>query len=421
MSATKEWCESKGLVYLTFWRDPKAEVYLVIGKDIYYFHTMFWPAMLQAAEYNVPKKVAVHGFLTVNGAKMSKSRGTFISPRTFAKHIDPIYLRYYLACKLSGGIDDMDFNYEDFVSRVNSDLIGKITNVASRGAQMLGRIDGTLGTLDAEGKDLVLAAQARAKTIADAFESFNFAKAMIEIRSIADEANKYFDTYEPWKLVKENPERVRVILTTILNQFRLMTIYLKPVLPEYAAKVAALFKEGEYTWDSHEKILEKTKIGEYVHLLQRLDPKKMEDLKQESLAEAAAAKPSGKGAMEAKVTTGTTQGFEALAPEIEITDFQKIDLRVAKIVSAEAVEGSDKLLRLTLDLGFAQRQVFSGIKSAYAPESLVGKQTIVVANLKPRKMKFGMSEGMVLAAGPGGKDIFLLNPDQGATPGLRVT
>ena len=414
LASLQEWAASQGKSFRDFWNDPQRERYHVIGKDIVYHHCLFWPAMLTAAKLATPSKVFVHGMLNVNGEKMSKSRGTFVNLRDFIKHLDPTYLRYYLACKLNGTIDDLDLNLQDFQSRVNSDLIGKITNVASRGAQMLHKLDGKLGTLDEEGLALVRKAQERAEEIAASFEQTNFARAMLSVRSIADDANKYFDSYEPWKLIKTDPEKTRVILTTILNLFRIMSIYLKPILPNYTAKVETLFGESPYHWQNAQDILENTEIKPYTHLLTRMDPKALDKIFK--------APPTEKVEKKVKKKTPSTEDKapkNADADIIQIDDFLKVDLRVAKIIEAQTVEGADKLLCLKLDLGGETRQVFAGIKSAYEPASLIGRLTVMVANLAPRKMKFGISEGMVLAAGDG-KDLYLLSPDSGAQPGQRI-
>ena len=404
--------------YEDYWKNPDAEIYHNIGKDITYFHGLFWPAMLETAGYNTPDSLFVHGFLTVNGVKMSKSKGTFINAATYLRHLDPLYLRYYLACKINNSIADLDLNFDDFASRVNSDLIGKITNVASRGATMLHKLDGRMGQLPDEGRALVEKAIRAGEEIADLYENRQFSRAMLAIRAIADDANKYFDQYEPWKLIKSDPEKTRGILTTILNQFRAMAIYLKPILPSWTARVEKLFLEEPYSWDSASQILENREIAPFDHLLKRLDPKKIEKIVEETRggpAEKSKNKKSGKKKEKEKKSTDSSDGL------INFDDFMKVDLRIAKIIRAQHVEGADKLLQLTLDIGDGTRNVFAGIKSAYQPEELEGRMTVMVANLKPRKMKFGMSEGMVLAAGPGGKELFILSPDDGATPGQRVT
>ncbi len=414
ISATKEYAEKHGKSLDDYWRSPNTEIIHCIGKDIVRFHVLFWPAVLKASGFSLPKKVIVHGFLTVDGQKMSKSRGTFITAGTYVKHLDPLFFRYYMACKMNSGIDDVGLSLEDFSQRVNSDLIGKITNLASRSAQMLARLDNKLGVMASDGRDLVSRAQARSEEIARCFDDRDFARGMLVIRDIADDANKYFDNYEPWKLVKTDEFKTRQVLTAALNVFRIMAIYLKPILPSYVERVEALFGDRPYSWSSVNDVLENQSLNTFTHLLNRVDPKKVQEMVEDQrLALMADVQP-------------TKQAPPPAAPAeqpqtIDIDDFMKIDLRIARITAAEAVEGADKLLRLTLDLGGVTRHVFSGIRQAYRPEDLVGRLTVVVANLKPRKMKFGLSEGMVLAAGPGGKDIFLLAPDSGAVPGQRVT
>jgi methionyl-tRNA synthetase len=412
------------------------EIYHFIGKDITYFHCLFWPAMLKAANFRLPNHVFVHGHLTVNGEKMSKSKGTSITARTYLNHLDPMYLRYYYACKLTGSVNDLDLNVTDFVNRVNSDLIGKITNLGSRGAQMLKkRIDGKMGELKGEGLKLVELAQSKAALIAEHYENRDYSKAITEIRDLADEANKYFDEKAPWNMIKDNVEGTREVLTATLNFFRLLAIYLKPVLPAYADKVAKLLGEKPYTWADHAIVLTNREISEYEHLATRVEAEKFDQIIADSLpkeAKAPAAKVEAKPAAAGKTTaaqasatgkpvaSAATSGNE-LAPEIDFEEFAKTDLRIAKIIAAEEIVEADKLLRLKVDLGpLGQRQIIAGIKSAYKAQDLVGRLTVIVANLKPRKMKFGMSEGMVLAAGPGGKDLFILSPDSGAEPGQKV-
>lgn len=415
ISSADEWCERNGTNIEKLWNDEKTEIYHNIGKDIVYFHCLFWPAMLKASSWKTPDQIFVHGMLTVDGEKMSKSRGTFIKARTYLDHLDPVYFRYYIACKLNDGVGDIDLNLEDFVSRVNSDLIGKITNVASRGAQMLQKkLDGRIGNLSDEGRALLEKAQTRHTVIAEYYEKRQFSKAMVEIRSIADDANKYFDDYEPWKLIKSDPEKTKEVLTTILHLFRTMAIYLKPVLPSYSEKAEKLFKESPYTWEDLFKTVEGQEMEKFEHILQRIDAKKVEAMVESSKEILSAETPKD------QKMTGSPN-IEPIADEITIDDFMKVDLRVARIEKAEHVEGAKKLLQLTLDIGEDKRNVFAGIKSAFAPEDLEGRLVVMVANLKPRKMKFGVSEGMVCAAGPGGKDLFLLSPDSGARPGMRIS
>lgn len=420
MASSKEYCAAKKIDWDAYWRPGTGtELYHCIGKDIMYFHTLFWPAMLKTAGYRLPTSVWIHGMLTVNGAKISKSKGTFINARTFAEYLSPLYFRYYLASKLNDGIGDLDWNFEDFTGRVNAELIGKITNIASRSAQMLEKLGGSLVSLDDEGLSLVRAVQHRSTAVADAFERRQYSKAIGEIREAADEANKYFDTYQPWVLVKTDPERTKVILTAALNVFRILAVYLKPILPSYVTLVESLFQEKPYLWTDAQKILENQPLAKFEHLIKRVDPAKVEAMVVASRAEAPAIVPTEAVAKTKREKVAPVDPTK-LAPEIEFADFAKIDLRVARIAKAEHVEGAEKLLKLTLDIGTETRQVFSGIKSAYKPEDLEGRLTVMVANLQARKMKFGMSEGMVLAAGAGGKDLFLLSPDNGAKPGDRV-
>jgi methionyl-tRNA synthetase len=429
MSSSLDYCRSKAIDWDTYWRHPKSntEVYHCIGKDIVYFHTLFWPAMLKAAEFRLPKAVWIHGMLTVNGTKMSKSKGTMIPAKTFVKHLSPLYFRYYLASKLSDTTHDIDWNFEDFSGRVNAELVGKITNIASRSAQMLQKLSSGLTTMDDEGRSLCLSVQRREATIAEHYESRQYMRVIQEIREAADDVNKYFDTHQPWVLVKSDEAKTKSILTASLNVFRLLSIFLKPILPSYVSRVEALFKSGPFQWSDYKTLLENHAMGPFEHLIKRIEPSSVESMVQETLALSTTKAPQPATAATSAHTTqktpdkAPTKSDTAVASGvIQIDDFMKIDLRVARIAHAEAVEGAEKLLKLTLDLGDSTRQVFSGIKAAYQPEQLIGRLTIMVANLQPRKMKFGMSEGMVLAAGPGGKDIFLLQPDQGAKPGDRV-
>ncbi len=436
VASTWQWCKANGQDFASWWKSPNTEIYHFIGKDIAYFHLLFWPAMLKSTSYNLPTQVFVHGMLTVNGEKMSKSKGTSITARTYLNHLDPMYLRYYYACKLNSRVDDLDLNVTDFVNRVNSDLIGKITNLGSRGAQMLTKkLEGRLGTLSAAGKDLHARGVARAEEIAALYEGREFARAIETIREIADETNKYFDEQAPWKHTDAQKEETRAVLTLTLNMFRMIAIYLKPVLPLYSDKVAKLLNEQPYVWADHAKIVENASVNAYEHLATRVEAAKFEQIIADSMPKDASGNPitTTPAASAAKplkgnktVTTQTSSvNAQTSAPTsdapISIDDFTKVDLRIAKIVSAEAVPEADKLLRLKVSLGeMGERQIFAGIKAAYKPEDLVGRLTIVVANLAPRKMKFGMSEGMVLAAGQGGSDLFILSPDAGAQPGQRV-
>ena len=416
LASFKNYCDRTSKDFDAYWAPGSdAEVHHFIGKDIAYFHTLFFPAMLEAGGFRKPTAVHCHGFLTVDGQKMSKSRGTFIMARTYLNHLAPEYLRYYFAAKLGPGIDDIDLNFDDFRARVNADLVGKLVNIASRCAGFIGkRFDGRLGaTLD---ESLYGRFTERAEAIAGLYEKREFGHAMREIMALADLANQYIDEEKPWVLIKapDQAARVQHICTTGLNLFRALTIYLKPVLPALAQKVEAFFAAGELRWSDLEKPLTDHAIERFKPLMTRIEPERLDAIVEETRQAVAAAE-------KAKPASATGPlADEPIAEEIEFTDFAKVDLRVAKIIEAERVEGADKLLRLTLDLGGETRNVFAGIKSAYAPEALKGRLTVMVANLKPRKMRFGISEGMVLAAGPGGDELFLLAPDDGATPGMRV-
>ena len=383
------------------------EVYHFIGKDIVYFHTLFWPAVLEGAGFRTPTSVCAHGFLTVNGKKMSKSRGTFINARTYLDHLDPSHLRYYYAAKLGPGMDDIDLNFDDFVARVNSDLVGKLVNIASRCSGFISKRFG--GRLAAELENLPLYAEfaEASETIAGHYEAREYSKAIRLIMALADKANRYIEDRKPWAMAKDEglQQDVQLVCTQGLNFFRALAIYLEPVLPKVAKDARALFREDSWLWQSAQAPLLNHDIASYKPILTRIDPEQVEKMIEQS-------KEPLPDAGAARAPTETA--------EISIDDFMKVDLRIARIVAAEPVEGADKLLRLTLDLGSRQRTVFAGIKAAYAGKDLVGRHVVAVANLKARKMRFGTSEGMVLAAGPGGEDIFLLSPDDGAEPGMRV-
>ena len=412
LASFKNLCNRRDdLDFQHYWRpDSTAEVYHFIGKDIINFHALFWPSMLHSAGFRTPSAVWAHGFVTVNGKKMSKSRGTFIMARTYLDYLDPEYLRYYFAAKLTSNVDDMDLNLEDFAARVNSDLVGKVVNIASRTAGFVNKkFDGQLGEVT-ETEKLALFIKA-GEEIADHYEAREFGKAMRRIMELADIANQYVNDEQPWVVAKQAGEeaRVQAICTNALNMFRLLMTYLAPVLPKTAAASQA-FLATQFDWHNRSNLLENHRINAFTPLMQRVDMAQVEKMLEASKEELPAATASNP----------TEVNVEPVADEIDFTDFAKVDLRVARIAKAERVEGADKLLRLTLDIGNGERNVFAGIKSAYEPEQLEGRLTVMVANLKPRKMKFGMSEGMVLAAGPGGKDIFILSPDSGATPGMRV-
>ena len=414
MASFKNWADKNGVNFDDYWaKDSEAELYHFIGKDIAYFHTLFWPAELHGAGFRTPTGVFCHGFLTVNGQKMSKSRGTFIMAETYLKHLKPEYLRYYFAAKLGSGIDDIDLSLDDFRLRVNADLVNKVINIASRCAGFIvKKFDGQLADELAE-PALYAEAVAAGTSIAEAYEKREYARAMREIMALADKANQYIDAAEPWVLAKQEgmEAEVQACCSMGINLFRIILNYLAPVLPEVAKAGAAFLNIEDQSWDAIQTPLRNHKINKFKPLMQRVEPeqieKVIEDSKQ-SLQAAQAAAPAKKPSM------------EPIADEITFDDFAKIDLRVVRIAKAEHVEGADKLLRLTLDLGEGERNVFAGIKSAYAPEELEGKLTVMVANLAPRKMKFGMSEGMVLAAGPGGKELWILEPHSGAQPGMRI-
>ena len=419
MASFRHFCDRTGVDFDSYWNaDSDAELHHFIGKDIIYFHALFWPAMLHGAGFRKPTGVYAHGFLTVDGAKMSKSRGTFIKARTYLKHLNPEYLRYYYAAKLSSRVDDLDLNLEDFAARVNSDLVGKVVNIASRCAGFIRkRFDGTLaGELDQP--ELFETFVKAGDGIADLYERREFGRAVREIMALADQANQYIDEKAPWVVAKQEgqDEQLHAICSMGINLFRVLMGYLKPILPVMAEQAEAFLKVAPMTWDSQAAPLLNHEINKFRPLMTRVDRDRIAAMIEESKEDLEA---------EAKTTSATPAADSPLSKDpisdtIEFGDFAKLDLRVVRIARAEQVEGADKLLRLTLDLGGETRNVFAGIKSAYRPEDLEGRMTVMVANLAPRKMKFGVSEGMVLAAGPGGKEIFVLNPDEGAQPGMRV-
>lgn len=418
MASFKNLCSKRPeLDFDAFWgKDSTAELYHFIGKDIVNFHALFWPAMLEGAGYRKPTALNVHGYLTVNGQKMSKSRGTFIKARTYLDHLNPEYLRYYYASKLGRGVDDLDLNLEDFVQKVNSDLVGKVVNIASRCAGFIHKgNNGVLVAADPE-PELWQAFQAAAPSIAEAYEARDFSHAMREIMALADRANAWIADKAPWALNKQDGKQaeVQAICALGINLFRQLVIFLKPVLPNLARDAESFLNVAPLTWADLATPLADHQLNPFTPLLTRIDPAKIDAMIEASKEDLAseAATPQGNGELLK----------DPLAPEIDFATFSAVDLRIARIEKAEFVEGADKLLRLTLDIGDAKRNVFSGIKSAYPdPSQLEGRLTLYVANLAPRKMKFGISEGMVLAAGPGGSEIYLLSPDEGAKPGQRVT
>jgi methionyl-tRNA synthetase len=462
MGSFKQLCDKAGLDFDAYWKqDSDAELYHFIGKDILYFHALFWPAMLQHAGFRTPTRLFAHGFLTVNGEKMSKSRGTFITARSYVDHIrNTEYLRYYYASKLNGTMEDIDLNLDDFVAKVNSDLIGKYINIASRCAGFISkRFDGKLATELVDGwlqaqledaadatmiglrinpsapppaseaerlgdsalVDLLPEMQGRAAQIAELYEQRDFARAIRQIMELTNLCNIYVDRLAPWTLAKdfeENELRIHIGCSIALNAFRLLTLYLKPVLPKLAAEAETFLNIAPLQWSDAQTLLRAHTINTYQHLAARLDPKLIEAMlaaNKESL------KPVTESHSQQRHAEAQQHAIAPIAETISIDDFMKVDLRVARIVNAEHVEGAEKLLKLTLDIGEAQpRTVFAGIKSAYDPEKLKGRMTVMVANLAPRKMKFGMSEGMVLAASGNEPGLFILSPDEGAQPGMRI-
>ncbi len=421
MASFEDLCRrTEGLAFDDFWgADSDAELYHFIGKDIAYFHTLFWPAMLSGAGFRRPTAVHCHGFLTVNGLKMSKSRGTFVMARTYLDHLDPEYLRYYFACKLGAGIDDLDLNLEDFVQRVNSDLVGKVVNIASRCAGFIGkRFEGWLA--DAlEAPELQQRLAGAAPTIAALYDGREFSKAMREVMALADAANQYIDERKPWVLAKEagREDEVQAVCSQGLNLFRLLMIYLKPVLPRVAEKAEAFLQVPPLGFADVAAPLLAHRIGRFQPLLTRVDPERVQ-----AMVSASAEPVAAPGAASASVAPGAgAPAMEPIADTIDLEAFSKVDLRVARVVEASLVEGADRLLRITVDVGEAgPRTVFAGIKAAYDPDTLAGRLVVLVANLEPRAMRFGVSEGMLLAAGPGGEAIWLLAPDSGARPGMRI-
>ncbi len=419
MASFKNLCDQRAdLEFDDYWNPQgSTELFHFIGKDIINFHGLFWPAMLTGANFRTPNAVFCHGFVTINGAKMSKSRGTFITAQTYLKHLNPEYLRYYFAAKLSARIDDIDLNLEDFTQRVNADLVNKVVNIASRTANFIHKLGGKLGPASANAP-LIQDFQQQAQSIAEAYENREFGRAMRDIMALADKANQYIDEQAPWTAIKE-PERAQEVLECCslgINLFRLLVIYLKPVLPNLATQAEAFLQVEPLRWQDSQQILGNHEITKFKALMQRVDPKNVASMLDDSQQEAQASLASAK----VPPSVATKAAADTPKSTINFDDFAKIDLRIARISKAQAVEGADKLLQLTLDLGAETRTVFAGIKSAYQPEQLEGRLTVMVANLAPRKMKFGVSEGMVLAAGPGGEDIYLLSPDSGAEPGMAV-
>ncbi|MDE0513741.1 MAG: methionine--tRNA ligase [Gammaproteobacteria bacterium] len=421
--------------------DSSAEMYHFIGKDIMYFHTLFWPALLHGSGHRLPNNVFVHGFLTANGQKMSKSRGTFINARTYLEHLDPEYLRYYFAAKSGSGVDDIDLNLDDFRQRVNADLVGKVVNVASRCAGFIHKRFG--GKLAAAVHDEALLQEftGAGESIAASYEAREYARAMRDIMALADRANQYIDRHKPWEMARQDPgsAELQQVCSLGLNLFRILIIYLKPVLPGLARRAEEFLGVEALAWNGLDAPLLDHPVRKFKPLLTRVEQERIDAVVEASKESLGAGENEDTqvtsenedthetGARENEDTHAVSAGAvnkylveDPVATEISFDEFTKIDLRVATITHASHVDGADKLLQLNLDLDGENRTVFAGIRSAYRPEDLVGRQTVMVANLAPRKMRFGISEGMVLAAGPGGEEIYLLSPDEGAAPGMRV-
>ncbi|AKX45565.1 methionine--tRNA ligase [Thiopseudomonas alkaliphila] len=421
MASFKNLCaRTPSLDFDSYWNpDSTAELYHFIGKDIVNFHALFWPAMLEGAGYRKPTAINVHGYLTVNGAKMSKSRGTFIKARTYLKHLQPEYLRYYYASKLTRGVEDLDLNLEDFIQKVNSDLVGKVVNIASRCAGFIHKGNQGVLSLGADQPELSANFAKAADSVAACYEARDFSKAMREIMALADQANAYIADKAPWALNKQEgkQDEVQAICSLGINLFRQLIILLKPVLPQLASDAEIFLNVAPLSWNDYSTTLVNHQLNPFKPLLTRMEQKDIDALIQSSKEDLLETSTD----IDLQVAGNGELEKEPLAAEINFDAFAAVDLRIALIERADFVEGADKLLQLTLDLGGVKRNVFSGIKSAYPdPKALEGRLTLYVANLAPRKMKFGVSEGMVLAAGPGGKEIYLLSPDAGAIPGQRV-
>ena len=413
MASAKNYCDSHNLDFDSLWPGTgpagkgEYELYHFIGKDIMYFHALFWPAMLIGSGIKTAEKLFVHGFLTVNGEKMSKSRGTFVKASTYARHLDPEYLRYYYASKLTDNIEDIDLSVDDFVNKTNSDLVGKFANLASRSGPMLAsKLGSQLGRLDEQGKELVSKLVTAKDQIIEDYENLRFAAVVRTIAALADEANRYVEQNQPWVMVKTDLEKTRTTLTAIINAVRILTIYLKPILPIYASKIERFLGVGSLSFADLGTVLENHKINAFERLFERVDEKQVNAMMEES--------------RETQESRPAVSPVEPIKPECTIEDFGKIDLRIARVAEAQRVEGADRLLRLRLDVGGLEKTVLAAIATAYKPEELTGKIVVYFANLKPRQMKFGLSEGMILAAGEGGTNIFMLTADAGVKPGHTI-
>lgn len=418
IATTQQWCEANNESLDQWWKNENTEIHHFIGKDITYFHTLFWPGMLKTAGFNLPTKVHIHGFLTINGEKMSKSKGTFIAAETYLKYINPAYLRYFYASKLTPRVEDLDLGLDEFSQKVNTDLVGKVVNLASR----VGKFAQETGLAEQYPDDggLFTEGVKAGDEIAAAYESKDYSKAIRRIMELADAANPFVEHAKPWEM-KKDPDRqdeLQAVCTVAINLFRQLIIYLKPVIPTLAEQYSQWLNEPITSWDQSKNPLLAAKVGKFNRMLDRLQIEDLEKMIEESknLDQAIESDPDS-----SYVDSDQPLKDEPISEEISIEDFSKVDLRVARVISAEHVPEANKLLKLQLSLGGSEtRQVFAGIKAAYQPEDLVGRLVIMVANLKPRKMRFGLSEGMVTAAGPGGSEVFILGVDEGALPGQRV-
>jgi methionyl-tRNA synthetase len=427
MASTQQWCDRNGQTLDQWWKSADCEIHHFIGKDITYFHTLFWPGMLKTAGYNLPTKVHIHGFLTVDGEKMSKSTGTFVMARTYLNHLDPSYLRYFYASKLSSRVEDLDLAVAEFVAKVNTDLVGKVVNLASRTAKFVEKTG--LAQKYPEDGGLFAAGVSAGDEIAEAYEACDYGRAMRAVMALADRANPFVEENKPWELRKDptSAQRLQDVCTVALNLFRQLAVYLAPVLPRLAQETGKLLNDPIARWDQAKSPLVGTPVAKFEHMLQRVEEKDVyamiEESKEDIAGNTAATNPAARSAFVVEdqwKDGGEALAAEPLAEQCTIDDFAKVDLRVARIVSAEEVPEARKLLKLKLSLGGGvYKQVFAGIKAHYEPAKLVGRLVVCVANLAPRQMKFGVSEGMVVAAG-GGNEAFLLTPDDGATPGHRL-
>jgi len=415
MASAKNYCQRTGFDFAKVWPDGQSqaegryELYHFIGKDIMYFHALFWPAMLLGSGFRPADRLFVHGFLTVEGQKMSKSKGTFIRASTYLRHLDAEYLRYYYASKLSSTIDDIDFSLQDFVNRTNSELVGKFANLASRSCPMVaGRFDSRLGELDVGGRELVGRLLGAKDEIIAGYERLNYAEAVRTINFLADEVNRYIERNQPWVTIKDEPSKAWAALTAVISSVRILATYLKPILPKFAGKVEKLLNIDELNFSNVDSLPANHKINKFERLMERIDKERVTEMIEESKQRQ---QPEDEAA----------ESSEAFKPECTIEDFGRIDFRIARVKKAEEVAGADKLLRLVLDVGGVEKQALAGIAEAYSVDELVGRRVVYLANLKPRKMRFGVSEGMILAAGEGGKDIHLLTVDEGAKSGWKVS